>query len=317
MNRKIITLTICLLCVGFFGCAGVGAKAKVKSEAPKIECPKLSFTPPAVPALITDPVEQLDYVVQHYWDNYNFKDSLLLANKDITDQAFSNFLYMLMESPHGVAQKGVNTLLGRAFAAEGGAFERFTDLFELYFYDPNSPCRNEELYIEVLNYIVGNEKIEPINKIRPESQLRMALKNRVGAKATDFEYTLKSGAVGHLYDLNSDYTLLFFNNPDCHDCARVKKFISSSVVFNELCAGGELEILSIYPDADLELWKSAKYPSMMINGYDADLTITSDELYDLKAIPTLYLLDAEKRVILKDAPVEGIEMWLDQINPVP
>jgi len=36
-------------------------------------------------------------------------------------------------------------------------------------------------------------------------------------------------------------------------------------------------------------------------------------VYDLKAMPTLYLLDAEKRVILKDALFEQVEerlMWM-------
>ena len=35
-----------------------------------------------------------------------------------------------------------------------------------------------------------------------------------------------------------------------------------------------------------------------------------DRLYDLKAIPTIYLLDSSKRVILKDVPVEVAEEWL-------
>jgi hypothetical protein len=34
------------------------------------------------------------------------------------------------------------------------------------------------------------------------------------------------------------------------------------------------------------------------------------ELYDLKAMPTLYLLDKDKKVLLKDAPVEQVEQYL-------
>ena len=50
----------------------------------------------------------------------------------------------------------------------------------------------------------------------------------------------------------------------------------------------------------------------MINAYDAGQKITERQLYDLKAMPTLYLLDKDKRVILKDAPVEQIEQWLTE-----
>ena len=51
----------------------------------------------------------------------------------------------------------------------------------------------------------------------------------------------------------------------------------------------------------------------MINSYDAGQSIVTRELYDLKASPTLYLLDKDKRVILKDVTVEEIGKWLDKL----
>jgi hypothetical protein len=49
----------------------------------------------------------------------------------------------------------------------------------------------------------------------------------IGARANDFEFS--TGAENkHLYDIESEYTLIYFNNPDCSDCIRVlnvlKKF---------------------------------------------------------------------------------------------
>lgn len=35
------------------------------------------------------------------------------------------------------------------------------------------------------------------------------------------------------------------------------------------------------------------------------------QLYDLKALPTLYLLDSKMKVLLKDAPIERIVEYLD------
>mgnify|MGYP002237367013 FL=1 len=55
-------------------------------------------------------------------------------------------------------------------------------------------------------------------KIAPEHDLRMALQNRVGLPANDFRYTLASGRTGTLYGIRADYTLVFFNNPDCGMC---------------------------------------------------------------------------------------------------
>ena len=38
--------------------------------------------------------------------------------------------------------------------------------------------------------------------------------------------------------------------------------------------------------------------------------IRSDHLYDVRAIPSLYLLDSQKRVLMKDAPEDKV---LEQI----
>ena len=38
--------------------------------------------------------------------------------------------------------------------------------------------------------------------------------------------------------------------------------------------------------------------------------IKPSQLYDLKAIPTLYLLNKDKTVLLKDAPAQTIEEYL-------
>ena len=49
-----------------------------------------------------------------------------------------------------------------------------------------------------------------------------------------------------------------------------------------------------------------EYPAEWINGYDPSFTIRQDRLYAVRAVPSLYLLDARKTVVLKDAPAERV-----------
>jgi hypothetical protein len=48
------------------------------------------------------------------------------------------------------------------------------------------------------------------------------------------------------------------------------------------------------------------YPEEWYNGFDPDCVIRNTGLYNVRAIPSLYLLDAEKKVILKDAPEDKV-----------
>ena len=161
---------------------------------------------------------------------------------------------------------------------------------------------NEELYISVLESVLGSEILDKYEKMRPEEQYKMALKNRVGTKAADFTYTLASGRQGTLYGIKAPMTLVFINNPGCPACKDVRENISASRFLIELIANGTIKVLAIYPDEDLTEWRNyaPNMPANWINGYDKALAMRDKELYDLKAIPTVYLLDSDKRVVLKD-----------------
>jgi hypothetical protein len=191
----------------------------------------------------------------------------------------------------------------------------FINLSQKFFYDPNSPFRNEEFYIPVLRYLAASPKLQDIDKTRYRYQFEKALKNRPGNIASDFVYTLQSGEKHKMSGIRAGYTLLFFNNPDCHDCKLVKDYMSKSMIINKLAgqkSSGriKLAVLAVYIDQDLSVWGKAVYPDFMINCYDADQVIQKNNLYDLKAIPTIYLLDKNKKVILKDAPIGEIEACL-------
>lgn len=294
---------LCMLLTAFTGCANTTTG---QQESKQTDTLRSHFTLPNIPAMLASSEERADYLVLHYWDHYNFADTTLIFKPEITEQAFADFVQVL---PHAKkATQGINTMLTKAMTGSRAMFDHFVKLSEKYLYDPNSPMRNEELYIPVLQYIIVSNKVADIDKIRPKYQLEMAMKNRGGDTATDFTYTLANGRTGKLSQLKSDYTILFFNNPDCHDCNRIKEYMTTAPAFQ--VRAGRLAIVALYPDADLPLWLKVNYPSGWINGYDAGQVITKKQLYDLKAIPTLYLLDCDKRVILKDTTIEQIEQWL-------
>lgn len=193
-------------------------------------------------------------------------------------------------------------------------FSYFTTLADKYLYDPNSPMRNEELYITVLDAMLESDVLDETEKILPNERRKLAERNRPGRLAEDFTYTLSSGKNGTLHDLKAQYTLLFINNPGCHACEKSLTELKQAPAINRELEAERLKILAIYPDEELQEWKRhlSDFPKEWINGYDKGLVIKEKNLYDLKAIPTLYLLDQKKIVILKDAPIREIEEYLKQ-----
>ena len=185
-----------------------------------------------------------------------------------------------------------------------------------YLYDPNSPMRNEEFYIPVLDAMLASPLLEEIEKVRPKARRELAQKNRIGTKALNFSYTLASGAQGSLYQQQADYILLFINNPGCHACTETIDALKNAPIINRLLGQKKLTVLSIYPDEELDEWRKHlnEFPKEWINGYDKKFAIKEQQLYDLKAIPTLYLLNKEKTVLLKDATAQAIEEYLTNVE---
>lgn len=177
--------------------------------------------------------------------------------------------------------------------------------------DPNSPLRNEECYIPFLEYAIKEGKIDEAYKERYSFQLRNALKNRVGTIANDFTYITREGTTGTLKSIKANYTLIYFNNPDCHDCKRVYNILAGdSPTLAHLVARGELAILALYPDESLTSWNKNKgiYPyNWIVARYARDI---DRERYNIPAIPSTYLLDKNKKVIYKDAIIEAVESYL-------
>lgn len=279
----------------------------IKSDSTKI------FALPVIPALLNTPESRADYLVRHYWENVDFADTTYLDHREVMEQAWVDYIDIMKLVPEETAISAIKQMYKDA-GKKKKVFFYFTDLAEKYLYDPNSPMRNEELYIPVLDAMLESTVLNDTEKILPKGRRELAEQNRLGRQAENFTYTLVSGKSGTLYGVKADYTLLFINNPGCHACEEGIKELKQAPAINKEFEAGNLKILSVYPDEDKEEWERhlSDFPKEWINGYDKKLMIKEKNLYDLKAIPTLYLLDKNKKVLLKDAVVGQIEQYLQQ-----
>jgi len=262
--------------------------------------------------MISTPEQQAVFLAQHYWDNFDFRDSAVLNSSEAFDRFYIEYLMVLVNVSEEEAGKSISTLI-RDASINSDITKFLLDQAEKYLYHPNSPIRNEMLYEEFVKGALESNVVDELVKVRYQYQYDMVRKNKPGNLAADFGYTFKDGTVSSLYQTPADKMILYFHNPDCPECRVTKEKISASQLVQELIGEGKLTILAIYPDKDIELWKKHynEYPDNWINVYDEATILMDDEVYDLKAIPTLYLLDGDKSVILRDAPFEEIEYYLN------
>lgn len=261
-------------------------------------------------AIVNDPVQ--DHMM-HYWDDFNFSDSLAITNPDIAEQALVDFIAACTKLPEAQQSLAIKNMLSRA-KSNAFAFSSFTQQLEHYLYDPNSPMRNDALYQPVLEFLLDSTRLDAPSRLKNQHRLELALKNKLGNPANDFCFQLPNGAEQRLYEIDAALTVLFFYEPDCDHCQAAIAELRGSQHFNQLLNTGKLKILAVYAGKSYTLWKNyqQQLPASWINGFDAENRIRRERIYDLRGSPTIYLLNEGKQVILKDT---GLATLLNISSP--
>ncbi|MDR1527764.1 MAG: DUF5106 domain-containing protein [Dysgonamonadaceae bacterium] len=301
------------LLIGMLGCKNTKNPGEEPvTEGDTIQVATEKFVLPEIPALIVQPELRHEFLIEHYWDCFDFADTAYTPSPEITEQAWVEYINLLRRTALPKAQQVIKTMILKS-EQNKKLFLYFTDMAAKYLNEPNSPMRCEELYIPVLEVMTQTPVLNDTEKMLPRHRLESAYRNRAGTRAIDFRYTDRAGKTGALYRMDAEYLLLFFNEPGCPSCKEHIESIRRSAVMNQFLSERRLTILSIYAGENMEEWKKyyANYPPGWINGYDPSSTI--EKRYDLRAIPTLYLLDKHKNVLLKDATFEEIENYLVRI----
>ncbi|MGL4851887.1 MAG: DUF5106 domain-containing protein [Phocaeicola sp.] len=281
-----------------------------KKEHTELSNPE--FILPQIPAMLTDPESRAHFLATHYWDNFPFADTTYIHLPEITEQALVNFMDVLKHVPEGSAEKAIGILFTKA-SNQPEMATYFWETIRRYWYDPNSPMRNEKMYLISCQATQGIESLAEKIKIQAEYDCLQLSKNRPGEAAANFSYADPNNNQGELYQIKGEYTLLFFYNPECETCSEMKNHINYSTIFNKLFDEKRLQILALYPDEEYEEWRAhlSEIPNRWINACDPLQQINQKQLYYLQAIPTFYLLDEEKKVLLKDVTIYEVEEFLE------
>ena len=264
-----------------------------------------SFPYPAIPDTLRSVEQRAGYLSEHYWDNYNFADTLLLKSKEMTEQGFVNFIDILNRfnldyASKGVAhkdiaqkditrkditrkgiaqkditQKGIACFTRKAFS-NAAAKERFENLIEHYFEDQLSPVRNDRVYLIFLEEMKNSPCFDETEKERIAFKIKTTNKNLPGDIAINFKFKDESGKEHQLSDYKDQKVILYFYDPDCENCHEVSAWLKQQTI------PADIKVIKMIADNHISY------------------------IYSLKNMPTIFLLDKENKVILKDCTAQEL-----------
>ena len=131
-----------LLALGMESCSGQQkTDAKVNAAEEPVQKER-TFQLPEVPSMLVTPEDRAIYVVQHYWDHFDFTDTAYIHLPDVTEQAMVNFMDLMYHIPASEIEPALETLYGKA-APHAPMLWHFWETMSRYWNDANSPVRDE------------------------------------------------------------------------------------------------------------------------------------------------------------------------------
>ena len=297
-------LSIALL-LSFVTCCVVCGGACPAHAAPAVGRPDELALPPT-PDTLREPRLRAGYLLEHFWDAMEFADTLRSRDRDFMEQNFVNFAGLFPHADTAVLPRAVEILMRRA-EAEPGAYRLLAEIAEKYLGDPASPMACEAYFILFLERIVEGAVFDAYERLRPAYLLESARKNRPGATAADFAFVTPAGERRTLHGLRAERLVLLFYDPGCDHCREVVGMLRRDDVIRRSVRAGRLTLLALCADGDRAAWErsTGEFPPDWIVGFDTG-SIAEEELYVLPSMPTLYLLDRDKRVLLKEASPQAL-----------
>lgn len=243
------------------------------------------------PRHVSTPEVRADSLLLNFWKDSDFgSDSLGL------EQRFADFAAILPYGTETGRARAVDTLVGKS----GALRERILGLAERYLYDPESPTYSEEMLLPFLGHYSSEDRG------RAQWLLECILKNAPGTPAANFGYVSADGTRNSLFVAGSRARIiLMFFEPGCGVCKAAVEYIEASENVRQEVEKGRLRLVAV----SLEPFRPEdvrEFSDLWSVGYDADGSIDADELYIIRATPTLYDLSPTGTVIRKDFPVEEL-----------
>jgi len=249
------------------------------------------------------------YLTNHFFDNIDFEDKRLL-NTPILEQKIGIYFRQMVPPVVDSIKVRVNQVIGEAKANKEVYTWAVRYLYQLYRESPIPG--NTEVYNFIGEQFIINDiqrwnDTAFVEKVR--ERVAKAKLNPIGSLATNLKLQTPEGKLMDLNSVVASETILLFFNPGCEACHAVTEKLVK--IYQQYKSKG-IQVFAVYIDHKKDEWQSYISAKGLdwINVYDPAGSEGIEQKYDIYAIPMLYLLDKDKKVIVKDIPVEKLEEYL-------
>jgi thiol-disulfide isomerase/thioredoxin len=280
-------------------------KAMLPVEVPQIILPPNTVKPDSVREIRT-----YLYNKDHFFDNIDLTDERLLRTPILQGKLNVFFTNVVIPMPDSV-NKEIDRLVKKC-SPDYKVFQ-FVAVWLFNHFRESEIMGHDAVMVKLADDIYLSGKADwttkewrdnlknEVDRIRP---------NLIGARAHDLVMDNYTGTKTTLYDINKEFTILYFWEPNCGHCQEATPKLKA---YYDKVKNEGVEVFAVCTTAERDKWEKYIKDNNLtwINGWDPKRVTNFDYYYNIQSTPTIFILDKNKYIIAKKLPVESIGSFID------
>lgn len=292
-----------------------------------------------------DPLQALFYYRKHYWDNTDLKDDRLVNTPIFHNKVEAYFgKNMIVPHPDSILAVALPFIDGLPKGSE--VFRYIVDYLTNWAAKSNQ-MGIDKVYLHMVKryYCARDENGKSYAFWMPENKLESAcedidikLKLCLGEVPPNIILPDTSDVWRNFYSLKSDYTILFFWEPDCGHCKKTTPKLQK--LYAEKLKARNVEVFAVGKATgdDYEKWTkfirdnklsfinvaltqplyeaALNNAGLFVPKYTTLESLNYHKTYDVVATPRIYVLDKDKKIVAKQLTISQLEDLLDRLQEI-
>lgn len=268
-----------------------------------------------VPANIPNPdsvrwIRSYMYNKDHFFDNIDLTDERLLRTPILQTRLnvfFTNVVIQLADS----INKEIDVLIKKCIS--NYKIFQFVAVYLFNHFRESEIMGHDAVIVKLADDIYLSGKADWTTREWREDlqkQVDLIRPNLIGKKAQNLVMDSYKGIFVSLYDVEKEFTILYFWEPDCGHCQeatpKLKEYYAKAK--NE-----GVEIFAVCTQSDKAKWGKYIQDNKLtwINGWDPQRSSHFDYYYNVQSTPGIYILDRNKIIVAKKLAVENIGSFIE------
>ena len=254
------------------------------------------------------------YNKKHFFDGIDFSDSKLLRTAYLNSR-LQTYFTKLVFNPDTIIKDG-DVIIERA-SMNDDVFRFVVEYMLNLKYETNRMGMDKVLvHVGEKYYLSGRATwVDSTRMDKIQDRIIKTLPNLVGQKSADMKVITHDNKIVNLHQINTDYTILVFWEPDCGHCRKTLPKLHDIYTHLKWDLEWSIEVMAVFTQVkEFDKWVEFIEEHAMddwINAYDPYGWSKFRDNYDIYSTPVIYILNKEKEIIAKRLDVEKIEEFIE------